>query len=110
MWFKILLEREISMEKRISAIAKVIRERRSIKSGYVDKEVSQELVMNLLKDAVWAPNHGLREPWRFIFVPTDKKSKFIEEIVDTLPEELKENRRNYLSQPAAFLIIVMKEE
>lgn len=54
-------------------IAKTIRERRSIKAGYIDKEVTQETVLNLLEDAVWAPNHGLREPWRFIFVPADRR-------------------------------------
>jgi nitroreductase len=31
--------------------------------------VPQELVLELLNHAVWAPNHKLREPWRFIFVP-----------------------------------------
>ncbi|WP_138416695.1 nitroreductase family protein [Aquibacillus sediminis] len=98
------------MKKITTPVAKVIRERRSIKDGYLDKPVSQELIIELLNDAKWAPNHGVREPWRFIFVPTDKKEKFVEDIVQTYPENMHDNRREYLSKPAAFLIVVMKEE
>ncbi|WP_227937565.1 nitroreductase family protein [Alkalihalobacillus deserti] len=98
------------MEQSKSILAKVIRERRSIKSGYTDKGVSQELILELLNDAVWAPNHGLREPWRFLFVPTDKKESFVDKLVKTFPKEMQENRRNYFSQPSAFLIIMMKED
>ncbi|GAA3406991.1 hypothetical protein ACFFNY_25410 [Paenibacillus hodogayensis] len=32
------------------------------------RPITQQLVLELLNDAVWAPNHRLREPWRFIFV------------------------------------------
>lgn len=96
--------------KTSSVIAKVIRERRSIKSGYLDKTVSQELILELLRDAVWAPNHGLREPWRFIFVPTEGKEQFVESLVQTYPIEQQENKRISFSQPAAFLIIVMEED
>lgn len=91
-------------------IAKTIRERRSIKAGYIDKEVTQETVLDLLKDAVWAPNHGLREPWRFIFVPADEKEGFVEDLVKTFPPDMRDNRRNYFSQPAAILVVVMTED
>ncbi|MFD1737862.1 nitroreductase [Bacillus salitolerans] len=93
-----------------SSVAKVVRERRSIKSDYTDKPVSQQLIVELLNDAVWAPNHGLREPWRFIFVPTEKREAFVADLVTTFPADMQENRRNYFSQPMAFLIIVMKED
>ncbi|MBU8905410.1 nitroreductase family protein [Desertibacillus haloalkaliphilus] len=93
-----------------SIVAKVIRERRSIKSGYTDQPVSQELILELLNDAVWAPNHCFREPWRFIFIPKENKDDFIEDIVTTYPKEVQENKRRYLSQPTAFLIVVMNED
>ncbi|QFT87603.1 Putative NAD(P)H nitroreductase YdjA [Bacillus sp. THAF10] len=96
------------MEK--SNLAQIIRDRRSIKAGYTDKEVKGETVLKLLNDAVWAPNHGLREPWRFIFVSAAEKEGFVENLVKTFPAEMQENRRNYFSQPAAFLIVVMKED
>ncbi|WP_339255452.1 nitroreductase family protein [Paenibacillus sp. FSL R5-0713] len=37
-------------------------------SEFLDQPVSQDLILELLNHAVWAPNDGLREPWRFIFV------------------------------------------
>ncbi|MGM7636930.1 nitroreductase family protein [Bacillus sp. Hm123] len=92
------------------SIVKTIRERRSVKKGYKDDAVSTELIVELLNDAVWAPNHGLREPWRFIFVPTENKEAFIEQLIVTYPKDMHENRRNYFSQPAAFLVVVMKED
>lgn len=98
------------MEKTKSSLVKAIRERRSIKSGYTDKAVSQELIQELLNDAIWAPNHGLREPWRFIFIPTEKKGEFVEDLVETFSKDMQENRRNYFNQPAAFLIVVMQED
>jgi nitroreductase len=100
----------MKMEKVLSPIAKAIRERRSIKTGYTDKPVTEEVVKEILSDAVWAPNHGLREPWRFLFVPTERKEDFVEEAVQWFPAGMQENRRNYFSQPSAFLIVVMKED
>ncbi|PRO67074.1 nitroreductase family protein [Alkalicoccus urumqiensis] len=91
-------------------IAKVIRERRSIKTGYLEEDVPKELVMELLEDAVWAPNHGLREPWRFVFVSGEEKDAFAEEMASTFPLDMRENRRNYFSDPKAFLIVLMKED
>jgi nitroreductase len=91
-------------------LANVIKERRSIKNGYLDQEVPLELVEQLLEIAVWAPTHGLREPWRFIFVSSEQKETFVDQLVQTFPKEMQENRRNYFSQPAAFLIVVMQED
>lgn len=91
-------------------IANIIRERRSIKSGYTHKEVPASLVKDLLEDARWAPTHGLREPWRFIFVPKEEKQEFVEKLVRTFPRDRQDNRRDYFSKPAAFLIAVMKED
>ncbi|CAM3500274.1 MULTISPECIES: nitroreductase family protein [Paenibacillus] len=30
--------------------------------------ISEQSILEVLNDAVWAPNDGLREPWRFIYV------------------------------------------
>lgn len=98
------------MNQTKSKLAEVIRERRSIKTGYLDKPVPTELVKELLEDAVWAPTHGMREPWRFIYVPSEQKEAFVSSLVDTFPEERKEDRRDYFSKPSAFLIVVMDED
>ncbi len=45
----------------------LIRHRRSIKPTDLDphREISTELLTQILEDATWAPNHGLTEPWLF---------------------------------------------
>lgn len=96
------------MEK--TALARIIRERRAVKKGYTDKPVKEETVLELLEDAVWAPNHGMREPWRFIFVGPEQKANFAKQIAATYPEELRENRENYMNEPNAILIVIMTEE
>lgn len=58
--------------------------------------VSSQSVLALLNDAVWAPNDGLREPWRFVYVAGGESA----------------NRLRALEgdSSAAFLLVVAKEE
>jgi Nitroreductase len=37
--------------------------------------VPQALILELLNHAVWAPNHRLREPWRFIYVGENSRDE-----------------------------------
>lgn len=92
------------------SIAKTIRERRSIKKGYKPDPVPEELVLELLNDAVYAPNHGLREPWRFLFVSTEDKERFIESMLEVYAPDQHEKRRALFSEPSAYLIVIMKED
>ncbi|MFD2334609.1 nitroreductase family protein [Cohnella sp. GCM10020058] len=62
------------------------------------RTVSSQSVLALLNDAVWAPNDGLREPWRFIYAGDG-------EAADRL-RALDGNR----DASAAFLLVVAKEE
>ncbi|MFF2910964.1 nitroreductase family protein [Paenibacillus sp. NPDC057934] len=55
--------------------------------------VPQGLVLELLNHAVWAPNDGLREPWRFVFA-----------------EEAYRGLMPGQGEAAAYLIIVMPED
>ncbi|MFC2947515.1 nitroreductase family protein [Virgibacillus sediminis] len=90
-------------------LAKLIRERRAVKKGYTDKKVTEEVVRSLLDDAIWAPNHGMREPWRFIFVGEEELPNFAKKIAATYPEERQQNREDYLNEPNAILVVVMEE-
>lgn len=98
-----------SIHKNDSAIAKIIRERRAIKKGYTNKEVKEQLVLDLLKDAIWAPTHGMRQPWRFIFINQDNKPGFAKKVGATYPDELQQNREDYLNDPNAILVVIMEE-
>ncbi|ASK61453.1 nitroreductase [Virgibacillus phasianinus] len=93
--------------KQLTELAKLIRSRRSVKKGYNDRTVEKQTVLDLLESAVWAPTHGLRQPWRYIFVGADQKEAFAKKVAATYPEEKQENREAYLNEPSAFLVVVM---
>src|SRR5699024_1677458 len=87
----------------------IIRERRAIKKGYTDKVVSEQVVRDLLNDAIWAPTHGNRQPWRFVFVDKENLPTFAKKVAQTYPEDIQENRENYLNEPNAILVVIMQE-
>lgn len=99
----------MEVTKNQTDLAQVIRERRAVKKGYNDKEVTEEAVLELLEDAIWAPTHGMRQPWRFIFVGADEKANFAKKVASTYPEERQENRESFLNEPKAYLVVVMEE-
>ena len=53
----------------------LIRTRRSVfPKDYTGERVEEEIVEQMLKNAVWAPNHKMTEPWRFmVFTGTGLK-------------------------------------
>lgn len=61
---------------------------------FLDRPVSQELILELLNHAVWAPNDGLREPWRFIFAD-NRNGKLMQGLQEHAP---------------AYLLVLVKEE
>ncbi|MDN4602379.1 nitroreductase family protein [Paenibacillus sp. F6_3S_P_1C] len=63
-------------------------------SDFLVRPVSQELILELLNHAVWAPNDGLREPWRFIFAD-NRNGKLMEGLQEHAP---------------AYLLVLVKEE
>src|SRR5699024_12463175 len=71
-------------------------------------EVTVYLVRELFADASWASTHGMREPWRFVFVHQDRLPTFAREVGQTYPDELKENREAYLNEPNAILVAFME--
>lgn len=55
----------------------LIKERRTVKPEKYDtsKKVDDNIVLQILENAHWAPNHGLNEPWHFVvFSGNSKKS------------------------------------
>ena len=71
-------------------LSTLIRKRRTCKD-FDGKPIPKETIEALLELAVWAPNHGLTEPWRFrVMMPTGVQSllKFLQ---DELREEESES-------------------
>lgn len=96
-------------QEKPSYLAQIIRERRAVKGNYIDREVTADVVKEILEDAIWAPTHGLRQPWRFIFVGAEQKAEFAKKVAATYPENIQENREAFLNEPSAFLVVVMQE-
>jgi nitroreductase len=54
------------MRHNLSEITAIIRDRRTIYPEFFSaRKVHQEQIALLLNNAIWAPSHGLTQPWRF---------------------------------------------
>ncbi len=54
------------MKYNLSEITEVIRERRSVyPESYSSRVVHKEIIEDVLNNAIWAPTHGMIQPWRF---------------------------------------------
>ncbi|WP_340003408.1 nitroreductase [Paenibacillus sp. FSL K6-0276] len=97
-----------------NSVANVIKERRSIKLFKKDL-LPQGLLEELLNVAVWAPNHDLREPWRFIAFQGEG-SKFLAEAAFSFVKraiadpEVAAKRKEYISNIPLTLIVVIPED
>ncbi|TLU99283.1 nitroreductase family protein [Dyadobacter luticola] len=55
------------MEQSIEAINSIIRDRRSIfPQNYIQKDIPDEVIRQILENANYAPTHKMTEPWRFM--------------------------------------------
>lgn len=100
-------------------LSELIRTRRSI-STFLDKPIPEGLIESLLDTAVWAPNHHLTEPWRFILLTGDAPKRYAEIRRDMAIESAKVQDAEKLRQIAdgtynkfacvpAYLVVAMKQ-
>lgn len=60
-------QKKSKMRYNLSEITELIRDRRTIyPEQYSDRKIHKEQIELLLNNAIWAPTHGLTQPWRFI--------------------------------------------
>ncbi|RIE00695.1 nitroreductase family protein [Cohnella faecalis] len=94
-------------------VAQLIRDRRTVRQ-FREDPVPQLLITKLLDIACWAPNHGFREPWRFIQYRGEARRTFAESVVATFSAEEKEKngdrRLAYYMDIPVHLIVVAKED
>ena len=97
-----------------NGISELIKERRSVKL-FKQEPLPEGLLEELLNVAVWAPNHGLREPWRFIAFQGDG-AKFLSEAAFSFLKraitdpDAAAKRKEYISNIPLTLIVVMPED
>ncbi|MFA4132159.1 MULTISPECIES: nitroreductase [unclassified Brevibacillus] len=94
------------MESSLYPIAQAIRDRRTIKKFKADP-IPLELIRELLDVAVWAPNHGLREPWRFVLYMEEGKRVVVDAI---LQNAMKKRDPELLLRVPAYLLVIVNED
>ncbi len=54
------------MRYNLSELTEIIRNRRTVyPEFYTDREVHREQIEKILNNAIWAPSHGMTQPWSF---------------------------------------------
>ncbi|MGQ7888230.1 nitroreductase family protein [Paenibacillus sp. WC2504] len=103
----------IMQNEKLGAISELIKDRRSVRAFKSDP-IDTDLITELLNVAVWAPTHGLREPWRFILYKGEARKPLAEAMIRTYTAEEKERlaaqKLDYFMQIPAHLVVVMNED
>lgn len=69
-------------------VAELIRSRRSV-GAFTPEPVSLALVEELLESAVFAPNHRMTQPWRFVVIAGDAVQKYAQIRADMVSDPAK---------------------
>jgi len=83
------------MKYNLSELTDIIKDRRTIyPEMFSGREVLKEVIEDLLNNAIWAPTHGLTQPWRFK-VFREKGLNKLSEFQSGLYNKLFEGKDNY---------------
>jgi len=104
---------KLGMKYNLSEITEVIQNRRSIKpEGFSSRKVHKELVTAILNNGLWAPTHGMTQPWRFKVFTGDALERLGNFMANTYkdataPEDFKEKAfEKYRSRPTRSTVAV----
>lgn len=104
------------MNEQALSVRRAIISRRSIKN-FNGQPVDLEDLNDILKDALWAPNHGNRNPWRFVVAAEQGYEKMLEVLRDfaipkwqELSEETLEKQMKKFTGPTAAVFVIVPED
>lgn len=99
----------LTLEVEIMKLNEVIKNRVTM-TKFLDQEVKVEQVISLLEDSVYAPNHKMREPWRFILIDQKRKevlkSAFRDQV--NVIDPIDEKKFDTIFQAPLVLAVIMK--
>ncbi len=108
------------MKYNLSEITEVIKNRRSIfPEQFSDRKVAREIIEKMLNNAIWAPTHGMTQPWRFKVFMEDGLKKLSETssrlYKETTPAEkfMQSKFENFTNRPlksSAVIAICMERQ
>jgi nitroreductase len=105
------------MRFNLSEITAIIRDRRTIyPEQFSERKIHTEQIELLLNNAIWAPTHGLTQPWRFVVLQENALLELSQVLgqsyLDSVPTELQNDeklgkmmKRPKMSSAAIALII-----
>lgn len=96
-------------------VIRAIRTRRNAAKLSAGQPVSKKTIEAVLEAAIWAPNHHLTEPWRFVVITGDERKRLGDAIADAilsmptnpspLPEIIERERTRPLTAPVVIAVI-----
>lgn len=114
------LTNDISIKTEHETLSSIIRSRRTIyANNYINKSISEELLVEIIANGTWAPTHKHTEPWRFI-VLEGKHQEVLGEFMlgyykrhlseDKFPESRYEHTLNYPKNATLVAIIFQRSK
>ena len=108
------------MKYNLSEVTEVIRNRRTIfPEKFSSRKVHQEQIEHMLTNAIWAPTHGMTQPWRFKVFTEGAKTRLGEFIAthyksntpaDKFKEVKYEKYLNRTEKASAVIAICMQRQ
>lgn len=108
------------MRHNLSEVNDLIKDRRTIyPEQYSTRKVHREIIENMLNNAIWAPTHGMTQPWRFKVFLGDSRQKLSEFLPEAYknfvaPEQFKEMKYKKLQNrpllASAVIAICMERD
>ncbi|WP_438432816.1 nitroreductase family protein [Gorillibacterium sp. sgz500922] len=95
------------MEPKEYPAARIIRERRTIKK-FKQEPVPEELLRELLTLSSWAPNHGMRQPWRFILFQGEGRLRLVQAMTELAKKP--KDPAALLTVPAYLAVAIHRSE
>ncbi len=104
------------MNEQSLSVRNAIISRRSIKN-FNGQPVDPENIAEILEDATWAPNHGNRNPWRFVVAADKAYVKFLDVLREygvvkwqDLSEEDLDKQMKKFTGPGAVTFVIVPED
>ncbi|MEK5230556.1 nitroreductase [Lysinibacillus sp. FSL K6-0232] len=104
------------MSEQFLSVRDAIIQRRSIKK-FNGQPVDREDLLAIIDDAVWAPNHGNREPWRLVVACGEELTKLHELLRDLaipkwqeLSHETLAKQMEKFTTPGGYAFVIVPED
>lgn len=76
-------QKTVNIQGDLMSVQEIVKQRRSIRK-FLPKPVPEELVNEIVADALWAPSWGNTQPWEFIVATGEPLEQFKKENVEAL--------------------------